>query len=205
MIKNYIFDFGNVLAEFYPDRLTAPYVSDPQEAEQISAVAFDRLYWNKLDRGEITDEEVHQGIRSRLPGALGDKGCLVYDSWVKTMTPVPGMQDLIAELKQSDKKLFLLSNISVGFANTYKDVEWIREILDGFDGVVLSGVIGMGKPDKEIFEYVLSKFNLKAEESLFIDDAQRNIDGACQVGIHGYLFDGDAEKLRNFLLSEQNK
>ena len=199
MIKNYIFDFGNVLANFYPYDLTAPYVKDDETCKIVSDVVFDRVYWNKLDDGTITDEEVKTAVCSRLPEELTECACMVYDNWVKTMTPVTGMQELISDIKKTDKKLYLLSNISIGFADTYREIPWIKDILKNFDGLVFSGKVGLVKPDRNIFEYVLSKFSLKAEECLFIDDSPLNIDGARSVNINGYLFDGDAQKLRKYL------
>ncbi|MBQ8526139.1 MAG: HAD family phosphatase [Clostridia bacterium] len=199
MIKNYIFDFGNVLARFYADELTAPCVSDTAAQRAISEVVFDRIYWDKLDNGSITDDEVRAGICSRLPAELHKKACAVYDRWVENLTPVAGMQQLIADISKTDKKLYLLSNISIGFADTYAQVPWINELLSHFDGLVLSGTIGMVKPDGEIFEHLLSKFSLKAGESLFIDDSPKNIAGAEAAGLQGYLFDGDADRLRKFL------
>lgn len=199
MINNYIFDFGNVLSEFYPDKLTAPFVEDKESAGIISSVVFDRIYWDKLDAGTITDDEVKADIVKRLPKNLGSIACKVYDNWINTMTPVPGMYELICDIKKNGKKLYLISNISVGFANGYCKVKWIKELLDLFDGLVLSGTIGMTKPNKEIFEYLLVKYNLKAEECLFIDDSEKNVKCAETVGISAYLFDGEAEKLRKFI------
>lgn len=199
MIKNYIFDFGNVLGEFYPDRLTAPFVSDEKEKRLISDVVFDRLYWDKLDVGSITDDEVRVEIRMRLPKELGDVGCLVYDNWIKTMTPVKGMQELIYDIHNNGNKIYLLSNISDGFAQNYKTVEWLNELFSLFDGLVMSGTIGMAKPDKKIFEYIIEIFNLNVTECLFIDDRFENLASAKILGINGYLFDGNADKLRKCL------
>ena len=199
MTENYIFDFGNVLGEFYSEKLTAPYVKNEDAKKRIADVVFDRIYWDRLDEGTITDDEVKAGIRSRLPEEEYDVACKVYDNWVNTLTPVANMQNLVCDIKKSGKKLYLLSNISIGFANSYSKVKWIKELFDNFDGVVLSGPIGIVKPNKDIFEYLLEKFNLKADECIFIDDNQNNIDGAELVGIKGYLFDGDALKLRKFL------
>lgn len=199
MTENYIFDFGNVLGEFYSEKLTAPYVKNEDAKKRIADVVFDRIYWDRLDEGTITDDEVKAGIRSRLPEEEYDVACKVYDNWVNTLTPVANMQNLVCDIKKSGKKLYLLSNISIGFANSYSKVKWIKELFDNFDGVVLSGPIRMVKPNKDIFEYLLEKFNLKADECIFIDDNQNNIDGAELVGIKGYLFDGDASKLRKFL------
>ena len=199
MAENYIFDFGNVIAEFYPDKLTAPFVSSESERKIISEVVFDRLYWDKIDDGSITDDEVKEGIKSRLDGERGKIGCRVFDNWINSMTPVPDMKELILDIKKSGKRLYLLSNISCGFAQNYKNTKWIAEILEVFDGLVFSGPIGIVKPSAEIFEHLLCKYDLKAEECLFIDDSEKNINGAAAVGINGYLFDGNAKKLREHL------
>lgn len=199
MIKNYIFDFGNVLAEYYPDKLTAPFVKDEETNKRIREVVFDRLYWDKLDSGDITDDEVKNGICSRLSEEDGKIACLVYDNWVKSMTPVKDMEKLIKEIHNSGNKLFLLSNISIGFAQTYSEVKWIKELLDNFDGIVLSGTIRKTKPNKDIFVHLLKEFNLNSNECLFIDDSPVNIRGAKVVGIEGYIFDGNVQKLREFL------
>ena len=199
MVKNYIFDFGNVIAEFYPDKLTAPFVSSEGERKIISEVVFDRLYWDKIDDGSITDDEVKEEICKRLPKNLGEVACKVFDNWINSMTPVPDMRELILDIKKSGKKLYLLSNISRGFAQNYKNTKWIAEILDLFDGLVFSGPIGIVKPSAEIFEHLLCKYDLKSEECLFIDDSERNIVGSEKAGIKGYLFDGNAQKLREYI------
>lgn len=197
MIKNYIFDFGNVLANFYPDKLTEPFVEDKEK--YISEIVFDRIYWDRLDEGTITEDEVKSAIRERLPKETGDRACKVFDNWINTITPVKNMKELICDIHKSGKKLYLLSNISIRFANSYNEVEWIKELFEYFDGLVFSGPIGLVKPGKEIFEHLLGKYDLKADECLFIDDNEKNIEGAKAVGINGYLFDGDAAKLREYI------
>ena len=199
MYKNIIFDFGNVLAEFYPEKLTGACVSDEQSIKLISEVVFDRLYWNKLDDGTITDDEVKTAICSRLPDSLHDLAVCVYDRWVKNLTPVKGMCKLVKDLKKAGAKLFLISNISIGFAESYPSVPWIAELFSEFDGLVFSGPLHLTKPGKEIFEYMLNTYNLNKEDCIFIDDSSINIDGAKNAGIFGYLFDGDSVKLRKFL------
>ena len=109
------------------------------------------------------------------------------------------MQKLIQDIHKTGKKMFILSNISKGFKESYNKIDWITELFSFFDGLVFSGEIGMVKPDTKIFEYILSKYNLKSEECLFIDDSEINIKGAADANINGYLFDGDAEKLRKYI------
>ena len=58
MIKNLVFDFGNVLVRYEPEYMVSQYVSDPEDKRLLAEVLFDRLYWDALDEGTITDEEV---------------------------------------------------------------------------------------------------------------------------------------------------
>lgn len=196
MIRNVIFDFGNVLGRYMPEEMTAAIVSDPEAAAIICPVVFDRLYWDKLDYNGITDDEVKADFCSRLPQEYHADACRIYDRWHTLMPPVPGMQKLVADIKAAGKRLYLLSNISVGFAEQYHEVEWIRELFSLFDGLVFSGPIGIAKPHREIFDYILEHHGLRAEESVFIDDTPKNITACEAVGIRGILFDGDADKVR---------
>lgn len=199
MIRNYIFDFGNVLARFSPEEMTAAYFSDPETIRTVSAAVFDRLYWNKMDKGTITDEEVKQGFCSRLPEQLQESACQLYDHWFELLPPIDGMQDLVADIKNHGGKLFVISDISIGFAEGYHRNPWVRELFAQFDGLVFSGPIGITKPNPEIFHHLLDRYSLIPQECIFIDDRPDNVIGAETVGIRGYRFDGDAQKLRNAL------
>ena len=116
-----------------------------------------------------------------------------------TLRPMPGMCELVRELKGKGGKIFLLSNTSVNLYENYHRSPWMKELFELFDGLVVSGVIKKTKPNKEIYEYVLDTYALEAEETIFIDDNQKNIEGCRACGIEGYLFDGDAEKPRKKL------
>ena len=199
MVQNYIFDFGNVLTRFDIRELTAAAVKDEALLEEISEVVFDRLYWDRLDAGTISDEDVKEAIRSRLSPEKAELACQAFDGWIDNLPPIPGMSELVAELKGKGAKLYLLSNISETFAKGYSRVPWIRDGFALFDGLVFSGLLGLTKPGKDIFEHLLEKFELSRETCVFIDDSRINIEGAADVGIRGYLFDGDVEKLREYL------
>ena len=157
MKKNYIFDFGNVLAEFYPDKLTAPYVKDEKIRKTISNVIFDRLYWDRLDDGTMSHEDVKKEAKERLSPEMYELACKTIDNWIGNLTPVKGMEELIDEIKKAGKKLYLISNISKEFADGYKNITWIEELFSKFDGLVFSGPIGLIKPGKEIFDYLIEK------------------------------------------------
>lgn len=154
---------------------------------------------DKLDQGTITDEGVKKLIRSRVPEELKEISCMIYDNWINNLTPVQGMQKLIHDIHKSGKKMYLLSNISTGFKEGYCNVEWINKLFSCFEGMVFSGEISIVKPNVKIFEYILRKYNLNRNECLFIDDSEINIEGAKKANIKGYLFDGNAEKLRQYI------
>ena len=199
MIKNYIFDFGNVLVRFDPDYMTAAYVTDPAAAAQISPVVFDRLYWDPLDWGGITDEALKAACHSRLPEELHALADEVYDRWMENLPFIDGMPQLVKDIKATGGKLFLLSNVSIGFAQNWHTVPHLRELFSIFDGLVFSGPLGIIKPSRDIFRHVMTTYNLKEEDCIFIDDSEKNIRGAENAGIRGYLFDGNVCKLRSAL------
>lgn len=202
MIKNYIFDFGWVLVQFDSWYMTQKYLPDENDCREAHEVIFDRLYWDKIDAGTITDEQVKEGICSRLSENLWDGACKAYDNWYYNLPFINGMVDLVKDIKKSGGKLFVLSNISIGFSENYKNVPKLKEFFALFDGLVFSGPLHITKPNAEIFEYLLNKYGLQAEETLFVDDSEKNVNGAKAVGINGYVFDGDAQKLRNYIFGE---
>lgn len=199
MIKNYIFDFGNVLARFYPNESFLQSYPNPEEAKQILSVVFDRRNWDRLDDGTIEEADVIADIRKRLPGKMGEIGCQLYENWIVDREAVPGMPELVRDIHAAGGKLYLCSNISVRFAQEYGKNEWIGPLFSLFDGLVFSGPLHMTKPGREIFTYLLDTYGLDPAECIFIDDSEKNILGADAVGIPGYLFDGDVEKLRKSL------
>ena len=194
--KNYIFDFGKVIVHYDTMYMTKAYISDPEAATLVSSVIFDRLYWDPLDDGTITDEALKEACHARLPKHLHQLADAAYDNWFFHLPLISGMPELIADIKKSGGKLYLLSNISIGFAEQYHKVPEFKQLFSLFDGLVFSGPLGIVKPSPEIFHHLMDQHGLLAEECIFIDDSEKNIAGAEAVGIQGYLFDGDAAKLR---------
>ena len=199
MYKNLIFDFGQVLVHFEPLYMTSKYVKDKDDVNSVMDIVFDRLYWDRLDNGSITDDEVKTEICKRLPERLHKQAIEVYDNWYFNLPLFDGVFELLSQLKSSDKKLYLLSNISIGFSENYHKNPEIKKILDLFDGLVFSGKLKKVKPDSKIFEHITRIYNLRKSETLFIDDNKNNIKGAEDFGIKGYLFDGDIKKLTKYL------
>lgn len=95
--------------------------------------------------------------------------------------PIPGMVQLAKQLKCNGYKLFLLSNLA---QEHYEILQKHHpEIAQLFDGVIISAHVNMLKPHKKIYEHILTQYNLKPQECIFIDNQQENVDAAQACGI----------------------
>lgn len=197
MIKNVIFDFGQVLVRFEPEYMCSLYTDSTEDIKLLSEVVFDRIYWDRLDAGTIENEEFFASIEKRLPKRLHETAKKVYLNWINTLPEIPGMRDVIALCRELGFGVYLLSNISREFAARYREIP----ILSLVDGCVFSSTCGYVKPDARIFAHIVEKFGLDKESTLFVDDNINNINGATSFGLKAYHFDGDAEKLYSYLKS----
>jgi HAD superfamily hydrolase (TIGR01509 family) len=184
------------MVRFDPGYIVGQTVSDAADAALLTEVVFDRAYWDRLDAGTITDGEVLQACRTRLPERLWGAAETVYFSWIHHIPAVAGMPELVRELRaRGDVRLYLLSNISNYFADHAEELP----VLKLFDRCVFSAVCGKVKPDPAIFAHLCEECDLLPQESLFVDDNPANVAGAEAFGIAGYLFDGDVARLRAYL------
>ena len=196
MIKNLIFDFGQVMVLFKRKYMVERFVTDPEDSAILQEVVFDRLYWDRLDAGTITDEETLSLVCERIPERLHASAREIYYNWIYNIPEIAGMSELIREMKaRFGVKVYLLSNISKYFASHVSEIECLKD----FDGLVLSSTCGHVKPDRDIYEHICEKFSLIPEECIFIDDRADNIAGAEAYGIRGYVFDGDPRRLKEHL------
>lgn len=196
MIKNIVFDFGNVLIKYNPEYMVSKYIQDSEDKKLMESVVFDRLYWDRLDDGGITDEEVVAYSCARLPERLHDLCRRIYYDWPLNLPAMPGMWELAERVKKEyGVRLFLLSNIGSYFEKFEKHFS----VLSLMDKRIYSALVGHVKPNRDMFEYLLDTCNIIPNETLFVDDSQKNIDGAEAIGIHGYLFDGDSKKLSDYI------
>ena len=196
MIRNIVFDFGNVLIHFEPLYMAGMYAHTEEDARLLAEVVFDRLYWDHLDSGTITDGEVVSLCKERLPERLHTAAEQIYYNWIYNLPEIEGMRALLKWLR--DKygiPLYLLSNISEYFAIHSDEIP----ILGLFDKCIFSAVVGRTKPSKEMFSYLCTECNVLPEETLFVDDSEKNIEGARAFGINAYLFDGDSERLKKYI------
>lgn len=199
MIKNIVFDMGNVLVRYDSMRACRQFTEDEQERNLVNTSVFVSPEWIFLDMGLISEEEALRKMQSRLPeGHAREAARLCLEHWHEyCMWEITGMRELVKELKDKGYVIYLCSNASLRMLSCYKQVIPAIEL---FDGVLFSAEVKCIKPQKEIYGHFYRRFHLKAEECFFIDDLQTNIEGARETGMDGYCFaDGDVEKLKERL------
>ena len=195
MIKNIIFDFGGVLVDWNPHYLFDKYFNDINEADYFVENICNSEWNAEMDGGKPFEQAVRE--RSAMFPKYAEALKLYQTNWMDTMgEEIPGMYDLIKSLKENGfPVIYGLTNWS---AETFPTVQKTYRIFSLIDKIVVSGEVKQLKPNPEIFHTLLNKYKLKAEESLFIDDNIKNVEGAKAVGINAVLFRG-VEKLREDL------
>ena len=195
MIKNVVFDFGNVLIKYDPVYIASRYLRDPDDLKLIVEVLFDRLYWDKLDDDTITDEELVSAACARLPERLHAVASEIYYDWPHHLPEIPGMWELVRKLREErGMRIFLLSNVGSYFVK-FKDE---FSVFSYMEKCIFSATCGHAKPNADMYEYLIDTCGIIPEETIFIDDNEKNVLAARTFGIKSYLFDGDAEKLGKF-------
>lgn len=195
MIKNIIFDMGNVLLQYDPGVCLHHFVEQEEDRVLIRRELFEGPEWVEGDLGHITDEERFGGVSRRVPERLHGELKACTEQWHMCMRPVAGAKEFCGYAKEQGYRLFVLSNASSSFYQYFQRFA----PLDYFDGIVVSCDIHMIKPDVRIYQYLLDKYQLTPEESFFIDDMPENVAGAQKAGIRGAIFHGDFEKIRKSL------
>lgn len=194
--KNVIFDYGNTIVEFEPMNIVKRFgITDNADAEILCEKVFDRKYWDKLDSDDISQEEFINGVLSELPQRLHGIATDICNNWMTNLPFIKGMDELIYKLKKDGYKIYLLSNISKHFGENSDKIEIFKQ----FDGLVFSGAIGLIKPNKDIFEYILHKYNLIPSETVFIDDNKDNVNTAERIGVKSLLFTGNNNEVMEFI------
>ena len=195
MIRNILFDMGNVLIYFdrnlFMDRLGVA----EEDKKLLMREVFLSVEWVRMDRGSMVEADAVASCCARLPERLHDAAEKLIQMWDRPILPIPGMYELIEELKAKGYGIYLLSNASLRQHEYWPRIEASRF----FDGTLISADEGIIKPQPEIYRLILERFDLKAEECFFIDDVPANIEGALYCGIPGAVFYNDVEYLRRNL------
>lgn len=196
MIRQIVFDMGNVMIRFDPDLfMDREGISDPEDRKLVLRELFHSVEWALMDRGILTEETAAPSILERFPVRLRDTVLHLLFSWSRDRDGIPGMEELVSRLKSAGYGIWLLSNASVSQHEYWPKVPASRL----FDGTMISCDVGAVKPMPEIYRAVTEKFGLFPEECVFIDDAPINVAGAIACGWKGIVFHEDVALLEKNL------
>ena len=191
MIKNIIFDMGNVLLRYDPEVCLNRFVKREEDRALIRRELFEGPEWVQGDLGHITDEQRFDGVSRRVPQELHTELRQCVEQWHMCMEPVHGAKEFCAYAKEQGYRLYVLSNSS---SSCYQYFPRFAPF-EYFDGLVVSCDIHIVKPDIRIYQYLLETYGLVPEECFFIDDMAANVEGAQKAGISGAVFGGDFEEI----------
>jgi putative hydrolase of the HAD superfamily len=188
-IRNIVFDIGNVVVRWDPQLISTRTFGEAEATAELVQSIFKHPLWYQLNRGEVTEAEAKRAYcdgLGREPAQLDQ----LFLNIKASMDLIPGTVELMERLVKVGYRVFALSD------NVRETVLYLRQRYDfwqHFEGVVISAELGWLKPDPRIYGHLLQSFDLVPEETVFLDDVLRNVEGARAVKMHAIQF-VDAER-----------
>ncbi|MEN8124342.1 MAG: HAD family phosphatase [Bacteroidota bacterium] len=185
MIKNIIFDLGDIFIS----------IDESQAQKEFKKLGFNKftdkmLEVNKqYEKGLISTEGFLKFYRSQFPAKSEEE---LIKIWNCILIDFPKNRLSFLEKIHNDFRLFLLSNTNKLHINHFKEqvgYDFYSRFYNYFEKVYYSNEIKLRKPETEVFQFILSENNLKANETLFIDDKVKNTDSAKKIGIEIWNLD----------------
>ena len=184
MIRNIIFDIGNVLAGFTWREFYAGFGYDEEMVERLGAATVKSPVWDEVDRGAWSDEKLLEEFIKNDPSLEKELRRIfqnIHGIVVKEDYAIPW----IRSLQEAGYRCYYLSNFS---HKAHTECADALDFLTYMDGGILSYQDKVIKPDPKIYQLLLKRFGLTAEECVFMDDTERNLPPAEELGIRTILF-----------------
>lgn len=185
MIKNIIFDLGGVLIDWNPRYVYKTIFSSEEKMEWfLEHIA--TMEWNIQQDAGRDLQEATDWLVSKHPEWKKEIEAY-YGRWEEMLGgPIEGSVKILSDLLESKKyRILALTNWS---QNTFPIAQKNYAFLQWFEGIVVSGDEKCIKPDPEIYNIILDRYDLNAKESIFIDDNEHNINTAVDLGLKGIHF-----------------
>jgi 2-haloacid dehalogenase len=178
------FDLGGVLVDWSPRYLYRDLIADDGELDRFMAEVFHRDAISELD----SFASIHDGLAA-MAAQFPDDAVLIHaymDDWGKTIAgPIADSVAVLEDVAATNIPLYAFSNWA---AETWPHGVARMPFLDRFDGLFISGLEGVAKPQHAYFERALARFGLAAEATFFVDDHPTNVTAARDVGLQAVPF-----------------
>ncbi len=193
MIKNIIFDIGDVLVEFRWYDFLLQKGFDSETAARIGRASVSGGLWIELDRGVRSYEQVLDGFAERDP-EIAEEIHRAYEDMKDIVVQREYTMDWLQELKRQGYGLYYLSNLSERLECDCSEGLSFRSDMDGG---ILSWQEQIVKPEQEIYVRLMERYKLKPEECVFVDDREENVESARRVGMYGVCFQNHQQTWRD--------
>jgi len=181
MIKNIVFDLGNVLISFVPSEFLKKKNYPENIRNTIMSDIFGSAEWKMLDNGDITTPEAIDAI-SLKSSLRREEIALIFSFRAEIMFPLDDNVRLLPGLKKQGYKLYYLSNFPLDIFEEIKNGYYFFKY---FDGGIISSEVKLSKPDISIYKFLLKQYSLKPGDCLYIDDIETNVRAAESAGMKG--------------------
>lgn len=194
-MKNLIFDFGKVIANFDENEVYKDYTSNETDSEYIHKLFEKKEVWKEMDKG-VSIEKIKKKLLKRINPRLEKPITNILKNWINYLEIDEEMVNYIIYLKEKGFNIYLLSNISKQF---YDIRDKYIVFFSKFNYLYISSDRGYIKPTYMVYFDFLKITGLKAEDCAFIDDNQTNLETAKELGFTTFQFKGDINELKVFV------
>lgn len=202
MIKNIVFDIGDVLVKFMPEASVRYVGVDETEVNDVLAATVGSRWWAELDRGVMDEEEVIEKMIEESPKYKDAIRKFFDDGKELLVEAFDYSEKWIDDMKSRGYRVYLLSNYPRSYFLLHSETR--MKFVKNVDGKVVSAFVKSVKPEHEIYKILLDTYNLNPNECVFIDDREDNVEGAVKAGMHGIVFKNfeDANQKLESLLAD---
>ena len=194
MIKNLVFDLGNVLIEWNSEKILTYFEPEKERQQVLRQVIFESGVWHQTDRGERSLKEACEEVLAQLDVSYHSAVKNILYHWYEVVHVYSGLQERIRLWSDQGYRIYILSTTCEIFYHIEK--AGLLPIYPLLPGYILSSEVGVVKPEAEIYHKLLKKYNLNPVESVFIDDIQANLDTAAELGFEAILSTSETENIR---------
>lgn len=195
MIKNIVFDLGNVLVNYQPANFITKFTDNPEHQQFLLENIFLSAEWIDFDRGTITKEEIARRVLKKAPIELKETIDRILATWYEEIIPIPEMEEVVKQLKIQGYNIYLLSNAPIDYYQFEKNVPALKYM----DGVFVTADWKIIKPEAAVYRAFCHHFQLIPTQCMFIDDLPANVSGARAIGMESFVFRKDIPALKAYL------
>ncbi len=195
MINTVVLDIGQVLANFRWEAYLEDCGYDQETKRKVGEATVLSKIWGEVDRGALKEDDIVSLCCALDPSVTKEIKDL-FDNSIELVREYNYSVEFVQNLKANGYKVYLLSNYGKkNFESAKENFEFLKYV----DGGVISYEVKSIKPEPEIYEALIEKYNIDPYKAVFLDDSQANLDGASRFGFYTILvdeFDKAVEELK---------